>query len=57
LRRGPRCASKYPATMPPDIPLSSMAEASTEAHIPSIPEGGIPQRSSHRSSTYDVVAT
>ena len=42
--------------MPPGIPRSSMAEASTAARIPSIPEGGIPQRSSRRSSTGEGVA-
>jgi DNA-binding transcriptional ArsR family regulator len=34
-----------------------MAEASTGARIPSIPEGGIPQHSSRRSSTDEGVAT
>ncbi len=56
LRRGPGCASRCSGTMPPDIPRSSMAEASTAAGIPSIPEGGIPQYSSRRSSTDEGVA-
>jgi hypothetical protein len=54
---GPGFASRCSATMPPDIPLSSMAEASTAARIPFISEGGIPQRSSRRSSTDEGVAT
>ena len=57
LRRGHGCASRYSDTMPPDIPRSRMAEASTAAGIPSIPEGGIPQRSSRRSSTDEGGAT
>src|SRR5947209_20611369 len=57
LRQGPGFASRCSATMPPDIPLLSMAEASTEARIPSIPEGGIPQHSSRRSSTDEGEAT